>query len=310
LNFLVFKQALLSDSSFFGNVRDVLFNNGHLLITDHSQNRLLLCDSSFNTAVNYGASGDGPGEFQGVMRSYIKHNMVFTFDRGNGALSVFSLDGKFVKRVTYPDGIFAFNRFTADDSLKIYIASPERDSSMVKLDTSGQIVRQFGSVFPSKNRREKMARSERHVLLSKDNQLICVSNSEPHIEFYSTNGKRLREFNLSDSPYLKKRLAFVERQCEQDPKNREGTYSLFEDAYLLNEHLYLLYVDQDDKDHPVSDKVLIYAVESDNLQFYKALDLNDRRERMWYYVLAVTSDEKMIYAYEGYLNEWRIFSIQ
>ncbi|PGH37662.1 MAG: hypothetical protein CRN43_19810 [Candidatus Nephrothrix sp. EaCA] len=48
---------------------------------------------------------------------------------------------------------------------------------------------------------------------SKDNQLICVSLSEPYIEFYSKNGKKLREFNLSDSPYLKKRLAFAEQQC-------------------------------------------------------------------------------------------------
>src|SRR6218665_2885125 len=291
--------SVLSDSSFFGDVRDALPHNGHLL-----------CDTAFNTAVNYGGAGDGPGEFRGVMKSYIKGDMVFVFDGYHGTLSVFSLGGKFVKKITYPHKIFVLTRFTVDDSLKIYAADPERDSSMLKLDTSGQIVRQFGSVFPSKNFREKRARSYKHILWSKDAQLVCVSNSEPLIEFYSKSGKKLWEFNLSDSPYLKKRLAFVEEQCRQAPKNREGTYSLLRDAYLANEHLYLLCVDQDEENHPVADKVLIYKVESNNLQFYKALDLSADGKRLWYDAIAVTNDEKMIYAYEGVLNEWRIFSIQ
>jgi len=302
--------SVLSDSSFFGDVRDVLLHNGYLLITNFSQNRLLLCDTAFNTAVNYGGAGDGPGEFRGVIKSYIKSDMVFAFDEYHGTLSLFSLGGKFVKKITYPQRIFAFTRFTVDDSLKIYVAGPEKDSSMLKLDTSGQIVRQFGSVFPSKNFREKRARSYKHILCSKDNQLICVSLSEPYIEFYSKNGKKLREFNLSDSPYLKKRLAFAEQQCRQDPKKRESTYSLFSDAYLANDHLYLLYIDQDEKNQPDVDKVLVYTVESNNLQFYKALDLSADGKRLWYDAIAVTNDEKMIYAYEGVLNEWRIFSIQ
>src|SRR6218665_101871 len=301
--------SVLSDSSFFGNVRDVIFSKGYLLITDYSQNRLLLCDTAFNAAVNYGGTGDAPSEFIGVARSYIKNDMVFALDERHGTLSLFSLGGKFVKRITYPQKMVTLiTRFTVDDSLKIYVAAPERDSSMVKLDTSGQIVRQFGSIFPGKNFREKRARSFKHILCSKDNQLICVSLSEPYIELYSTSGKKLREFNLSDSPYLKKRLAFAEEQCRQDPKKREGTYSLFSDAYLVNEHLYLLYVDQNEQNHPVSDKVLVYTVEENNLRFYKALDLNDKRESMWHHVLAVTSDEKMIYAFTG--NLWRVFSIQ
>jgi len=302
--------SVFSDSSFFGRVSDVILNNEHLLITDLTQNRILLCDTSFNKAVSYGGTGEGPGEFKEVLRSYIKNNLVFLFDRYNGALSVFSLSGKFVKRITYPRRIASFGRFAMDDSLKIYIADPDRDSSVVKLDTSGQIVRQFGSVFPGKNFREKRARSEKHILWSKDNQLICISLSEPHIEFYSTNGKKLQEFSLADSPYLTERLAYVKEQYQQEPKKRESTYLLFQDAYLVNNHLYLLYVDQDEQNRPKLDKILVYTVESNNLRFYKAIDLSNDRKGLWYDVIAVTSDEKMIYAFAGNLNEWRIFSIQ
>src|SRR6218665_160771 len=307
--------SVFSDSSFFGNVNDALFNNGHLLITDNSQNRILLCDTSFNKAVSYGGTGDGPGEFRGVMRSYIKNNMVFTVDSRSGAISVFSLGGKFVKKITYPQKSYSFCRFAVDDSLKIYKPDAENDSSMVKLDTSGRVVKQFGSIFPGKNPREKRARSEKHIFLSKDNQLICVSLSEPLIEFYSTNGKKLREFNLSESPYLKGRLDFAEKEYRQDPKNRESIYFLFQDAYLVNNHLYLLYIDQREqngRNRPAPDKVLIYAVEPNTLQFYKALDLNEKREELlWCLSIAVTSDEKMIYAYSGgCLSEWRIFNIQ
>ena len=306
--------SALSDSSFFAHVYDVLFNNGHLLITDLSQNRILLCDTSFNKTVSYGGTGDGPGEFRGVMRSYIKNNMVFAIDSRSGAISVFSLDGKFVKKITYPQKIFSFGRFAIDDSLKIYTPDPEKDSSMVKLDTSGRIVKQFGSDFPAHTfkSKEKRARSEKHILWSKDNQLICVSLTEPLIEFYSTNGKKLREFNLSDSPYLKRHLDFAEREYRQDPKK---IYIVFQDAYLVDNHLYLLYIDQIDlngRNRPAPDKVLIYATESNTLQFYKALDLNEKREEgLWCESIAVTSDEKMIYSYSGgRLNEWRIFSIQ
>lgn len=262
----------LGDSTFLVDVMNIEKLENQYYICDFTNNRVLVCDSLMNVLRVIGGKGNGPGEFEGAVRSVIKGNRIFVFDDGNRRLNIFNNRGNFLRSSRLPKATIANYRFAVDDSAYIYLSDPRLGYPIAKFDTLGNLKDYFGQL--SKNGSStvnRMDKSGRHLLDVSGRYILSIGNSEPIIEFYYLDGTIAKSHDLSDEHYFKPRLSYISKEYEKG--KTDGIYSVIEDAYYSNGHLYLLYLGTNDQERPNCNKVLDCIIEGTNLKIMASYEL-------------------------------------
>lgn len=100
--------------------------DGGVAVSDASTNRVSVYepDGSFRHA--FGGEGEGPGEFRGLSRLFVRGDSLLAFDGRTGRLSVFDADGTYARQFpavelsadsTFTLDVFLYGRFWVDGAL-------------------------------------------------------------------------------------------------------------------------------------------------------------------------------------------------
>ena len=129
-----------SDATHFARPQDVAFlPDGRILIADGLDNhRVIILDRGMNYLAEFGASGKGPGQFQGVHAVAVgPEGRIFALDRSGGRVNVFrtTADPKKVEVVaSWPGFSLPLDLIVNDDAVWMTDLKPLR---FVKLDFNG-----------------------------------------------------------------------------------------------------------------------------------------------------------------------------
>lgn len=292
----------LSDSSFTSNGSRLSYYDGLIYLCDYNNSRIVCMDTSFKVIRTMGRNGRGPGEFQGVVSLEIINDTIYALDDGNRRINVFTIKGNYVGDVAIPPIGFLSTRFAIDKDGYFYLSSAsDKSFPITKFDPSGKVIKKFGNwISPELPHRQRMAINSRHLIIIKDSVLASFNESEPIIEFYSLEGNFISRIDLSENQFLQKRLQYVRDEKKKSGANLESTYILFVDAYITDDSIYLLYIDQNKENKPECYKILTFNY-NDQTPYYKTLILNNPRGEGWFSTFCVSP--KNIFAYDAQKDE-------
>ncbi|PID27032.1 MAG: hypothetical protein CR982_07600 [Candidatus Cloacimonadota bacterium] len=82
-------------------------NFGNIFVADRTT--IFKFDSLGNLTTQFGRRGNGPGEFMNIIGIVIQKENLFVSDRDAGKISKFTIDGKFIETISFPNNSIPFN---------------------------------------------------------------------------------------------------------------------------------------------------------------------------------------------------------
>jgi hypothetical protein len=297
------RLSKINDTLYFSNNVPCINSSGNVvLISDYTASRNYLLDEDFKLINVLGRNGRGPMDFVGARLSCISENTIFITDDGNKRINTYDLDGRYKKQISFPTHAFLRTKF-AYVSNNLFFSTPMLEKPFLKMNISNGTVYTFGYFKEGNNLKEKLSQNFYHILLhKKDSMLFCVSETSPIILIFDINGNQSMEYKIPKSIFIDSRLKFVEGEMKKSPQNRESTYTLFKDAILLDDRLFLLLVDNTNGKLN-SNKVSMYKIDSKGLTYQQTLVLTSG-----YYESFCLIKEKYLIAYNNDSGSIDIFN--
>jgi len=234
------------DSRFLANVTGLYTTEDTLFCVDKlAFERLLLLDHQLELMAAFGRKGEGPGEVGNVRMGAVFRNSFFVYDPSHRAMQVFDSAGRFVQEIDLPLG--TRNPFTMDREGRFYFSTYHKDQPITQLDADGQLIRAFGTwYYPTEDRKQRRARNGRFLVITADDQLVSIGETEPIIEIYSTEGELIASETLRGGPRLARRIAYIE-EAYRNPEKRHVSILLSEQAWHHGDRLYLAHYQEPGK---------------------------------------------------------------
>ena len=177
--------------------------------------------------------GEAPYETTWPFTFNVLDDTVYVVDFGTRSMK------KFHKGVFYGDFSLSNaneNRFSLNDSL-IFLSANTDSTSFLMIDKyhpDKQIP--MGKVVREKTPFKTIISNKKHILYDQGKGIFSVSDCYPYIEQYNVHGEYIKTFDISSIPIMKEAMAIAEKNS-----NKENTiYVYICDAYLANDHIYIL----------------------------------------------------------------------
>ncbi len=217
-------------------------DQGNLFVADSGLNKIFKFDSNNNFLFSFGGEGQGPGEFMASPRhgrtlriSHGNDNRLYVFDPGNQRLSIFSTEGKVLN-------LFHLQEILNDS------AAVNSKGDIYLLSKSGiKLINIYDQTFKYK---DSLLETESHLkfpydklssvyflrypndyeiikLITKNDNLIVISNFSLKAFIYDRNNKKIKEFKIEEDEFVedfKKKLKKIKEQ-EKKLKIRFGSGS-------------------------------------------------------------------------------------
>jgi len=300
---------VLSDSTYLSSVFSIDYSSGSYFLNDISNRRLLRLDENLNLINTIGKSGLGPGEFVSPVQFAVWKDTVYSFGGSNRyALQVFTSDGDFIRSFSTP--IWTMHRFSISNN-RVFLASNTRPAPIMVANLSGDSLNAFGRRIAEE--RERIDRNARHIGIDSEGNIISTLVSEPFIEKYSPEGELIELFDLTSVTELNNVWS---RVAEQKSKLKQGPAApvsviimLFPDAYVKDDHLYLLYSSGEDSSSEAN--VLVIHIE----EHFRPVTLlrlqgDSPETQMSGRALCVSDDRLLLYnQFNGTLYQYRLSEI-
>lgn len=243
----------INETNLFVNISDLCCDDeGNLYIADNGQDKIFKYNHIGQPIVRFGNRGQGPGEFltdpdKNVLNiSFGNDRNIYVFDTGMNRISIFSKEGKFIKRFSVPRMIndtpavnergeifLVFN----DGKNSIHCFSPSLVHKMSFFDTGMHFKSEYFNV--KEISRGHISGSSLKKILTKNDQLIVLSNCSLWIYGLDKNYEISSRFKINQKKFLedfKKRI-----------KRLPGK-SYFIDPFSIamdgQENLYLVYFNE------------------------------------------------------------------
>ena len=188
---------------------------------------------------------------------------------GMRRFEVFNVNGDFIRSVdTVPNGHRISRLAAIDDSF--FICTPTEEHLITEYLFTGELVQQFGTFNFGGPFREKRARNKSHlgmIQIDGADYVLCANKSEGKVDLYSRAGKNVAAFDLSDNHFFQPRLDFKDSEFRQDAKNKESTYILFQDIYIWEDRLFILFCDRDGQ----ATKIIAYRLSLQRADFVELI---------------------------------------
>ena len=150
----LFRVATISDSIERGALPDQMIHtmgdpSRGIFVTSRERTKVFAFRSAGQSVSVIGRAGDGPGEFRSARRLFVgPGDSLFVSDWGNGRISVFSPDDKFVRTQRLPN----FPSFALDDGRFVVtdqLESGRGERPLLLMGKDGALVGSFGPEIPS-----------------------------------------------------------------------------------------------------------------------------------------------------------------
>jgi hypothetical protein len=282
-----------------------LINTQHsIFVTESKLNSIITIDNNLQYINHFGQHGDGPKELNGISQITISDNRLFVFDDRHRRIAEFTILGEFTSSIPVNNSYSGTYRFVVDHSHNIYITSPDDITPILKINKKGEVVDKLGQHHDFDNS-QNFVRNFRHLLLNEQNQLISVSVTEPIIEIIDLdNTANLFRIELHHHKNLNNRLNFIQNQYNKQPDSRT-TYTLFQDVYYSEGHLYLLYMDNPSEDTFNCNKIMKLKLAENNLKPISVFSIGNDNSMFQSFCI----NNKSIYAFETNSAEIQKFNI-
>ncbi|WP_422355969.1 hypothetical protein [Roseivirga pacifica] len=297
----------LSDSVFFGWVRDVELDTNHVYLIDQGSNKILETNYNFHLKQRYGVSGQGPGEMMSPLNLAVNGDGVVVYDHLNGKFIEFQNLEPF-REHKYSGSTGEFALFDSDNVIGYSYGGDEL--SVFKLNLSNSVKEKLyverNSLFESNPRVHILKNSDFIVLVFRDNLLS--------IRILDLQGELIRAYNQEDllvslGPWVKS------LELENFQNKKEGNIVknkvMFFDAYLTEKGLYLLIpqiVRGEGK--PAPSTIVKYLIDSEGLLTNEEVLVYDKEGDDVFYSIAVSEKQKVVFGYNPSKGSLSKFSFQ
>ncbi len=236
------KRTLIKEEFGKGNFLSTSFGiyfQQFLYVPDQTANRVFKLDHNLEPALMLGQSGEGPGGLAGPNFVFADQGRILVDTGATRRIATFDTAGHFLN-ATPVSNYKRMTRFAAYDDM-LFLSSPSNDHPYSVVDMDGNFLFGFGAFRFDDQARFRVSRNLNHILLSEiEDQpiLISVSLSEPEIDLFDLDGKRLSGLNYKDLPQARNRLESVETFYQTSGPNQ--TRALIVDVCHHDNQLYLL----------------------------------------------------------------------
>lgn len=250
------KISVLNDSLLILDPAVMQVYRNHLFLTTFSKNTLIEMDTEFNLVRTFGQSGSGPGEFDDIGEFVVWNDSIYVFDMGSMNFHVFDLNSGYKRSIPTYNNHFPALKFTLDQDGNIYFISNRPNNPITVISTTGKLINQFRTNNSDEEELYNFANNNAYLLNKKD-KLILVYESRPLIKIFDLlNGKLFKTISLSNHEVLEEATKKNENEL-RFMKSMKTTFTLFDDAYLTGNNLYVpLY-------QKVGTKILVFEITSD-----------------------------------------------
>ena len=293
------------DSIFFSSIYGMKYFSDYIFLTDMNKNVVYKTDKHLKLISLMGKYGEGPGEMTYCMKVDVNKNFVFAGDDGNRRINIFNKkDGSYFSSFkTNYSGYNIITRFAVSQDNTIFISSNKK---VYSVDLYGNLINEFNLKTASYWTNETSS-NYRDIFIFNNKTLLLVPHIEPFIETYTLSGDMIYRFDLSGLLCLQNLILFIK---EGNLPTETSYYEIFQDSYLVGNHLFILYLDIDKTGKKSQGNILELDISKKPFKLKNIYHLlrNDNKIG-WFNSFCVSDDRKKLYAYEGALHEIHIFNL-
>lgn len=232
----------IDGDQFLENVRAMQRYGNALYLSGKGYHSIFVLDDNFQIIRTIGSQGEGPGEFiQAPFSFHVSGNRLYSYNSSSKRIQVFSLEGDYLRSIPIdPKHGVWFQGLVMDTQGNLYLTPTlsQNPYSIVKLDSSGTVLKTFGDLLETSYSERKNRQLSSRIIISVENDyLISIGEHIPVIEKYSLEGELLQSVDLSGSPYFSERLKSVE---EHYASGRGGIGVILETTEVFNSRLYVI----------------------------------------------------------------------
>lgn len=221
------------DSSFFSNITCMAYYKDKIYVLDKKRGDIVALSDNLKKIEYVSKHGEAPYETTWPFTFNVLNDTIYVVDFGTKSMKKFhggSFCGDFLLSNANE------NRFALNDSL-IFLSANTDSTSFLMIDKyhpneqmpMGKVVREttpFKTIISNK----------KHILYGKDKGIFSISNCYPYIEQYNIRGEYIKTFDISSIPIIRKAMEIAKQNSNQE----KSVYVYIRDAYLANDHIYLL----------------------------------------------------------------------
>lgn len=295
----------LSDTVFFGWIRDMDFYDDTLYLADQAQNRVLVADKDFNFIRYVGKPGPGPFEIKGMQNVEVSDNAIYLNDITGG--KILRID-RFTDEISSINTRSLFAEFDVDDS-HLFYADPDIPGSppILQVNTeSNKQERRFGEL-----QDESLQQPEMHTLVNDQHIISVYRENSFRMDVYDKKGDLLNTVDLGQYGNLSEWVESlqIERVLTTNTVNVRHGFTLARDVFLTKKRLYVLPSMRiiDGIRFPVL--LLSFRIDEQGKLFdEKIINIHDGDEGS-FYCIAVSSDDKLLYGFDPALGSIKTFDL-
>ncbi len=221
------------DSSFFSDITCMTYSNNKIYVLDKKRGDIVALSDNLKKMEYISRHGEAPYETVNPFTFNVLNDTVYVIDSGTKSMKKFyrkSFVGSFLLSNANA------NRFSLNDSLIFLSANTDSTSFLViDIDHPNKQI-PMGQVIHAKTPFKTIISNRKHILYDKERGIFSISDCYPYIEQYDVYGKHIKTFDLSSIPIIEKAVNTAKKFSDQE----KSVYIYIRDAYLANEHIYIL----------------------------------------------------------------------
>lgn len=221
------------DSSFFSDITCMTYYKNKIYVLDKKRGDIVALSDNLKEIEYVSRHGEAPYETTWPFTFNVLNDTVYVVDLGTKSMK------KFHEGVFHGDFSLSNaneNRFSLNDS-SIFLSANTDSTSFLMIDKyhpNKQIP--MGKVVREKTPFKTIISNKKHILYDKDKGIFSVSNCYPYIEQYNIHGEYIKTFDLSSIPIIKEAIEIAKKNSNEE----KSVYTYIRDAYLVNDHIFLL----------------------------------------------------------------------
>lgn len=221
------------DSSFFSNVTCLTYYNNKIYVLDKKRGDIVALSDDLEKMEYVSRHGEAPYETVSPFTLGVLKDTVYVIDFGTRSMK------KFHKTAFVGDFLLSNaneNRFSLNDSLVFLSANTDSTSFLIIDMRHPKKQIPMGKVIREKTAFKTIISNRKHILYDKGKGIFSVSDCYPYIEQYTIDGEHIKTFDISSIPIIKNAVKKAKGLSNQE----KSVYIYIRDAYLANDHIYLL----------------------------------------------------------------------
>jgi hypothetical protein len=263
----------LADDNFFRLITGLCCDDeDNLFVADSGLNKIFKFNANYQYVDSFGRSGQGPGEFLGSPRggrnlkiSFGNDRKIYVTDSGNRRLSIFSSEGNLINQHSIPSE--TYDTAAVNSKGDIYFLSKSGINMLDCFNSNFEfkasfLDAKFHLIFPIEKPAPYILNAGLRIasdyelikLISRNDNLIVISNYSLQVFVFDKNNKIINEFKIEESEFLKdfkKRIEEIKleekmsnnRSSKSNSKLMHSQFILPFRAFLDNEcNICLFYV--------------------------------------------------------------------